>query len=248
LSARVAVLSDVHGNLAALEAVRKAIKKDKPDAVIVAGDHVMNGPDPAGVVDALRDMEASGATIVQGNTDVAVADFDYAAAFPWFTDGVPDTIVAAAEWAHDTLGDDKVGWLRRLPSERRLMLDDTMVLACHASPGSQTQGFDAQLDPSVMLERISRTDARIICCGHTHIPEVRDLGWKIIVNDGSAGYVFDGDPTASWALVEIDGEEVRTEIRRSEFDTMVVANAISARRLAGDVYRAATVRTGKLVR
>ena len=248
MTARVAVLSDVHGNLAALEAVRKAIKKEKPDAVIVAGDHVMNGPDPAGVVDAVRDMEANGATIVQGNTDVAVADFDYAAAFPWFTDGVPDTIVAAAEWAHDTLGDDKVGWLRRLPSERRLMLDDTMVLACHASPGSQTQGFDAQLDPSVMLERISRTDARIICCGHTHIPEVRDLGWKIIVNDGSAGYVFDGDPTASWALVEIDGEEVRTEIRRSEFDTMVVANAISARGLAGDVYRAATVRTGKLVR
>jgi predicted phosphodiesterase len=248
MSARVAVLSDVHGNLAALEAVRKAIKKEKPDAVIVAGDHVMNGPDPAGTVDALREMEASGATIVQGNTDVAVADFDYGAAFPWYADGVPDTVVAAAEWAHDALGDDRVGWLRRLPSERRLMLDDTMVLACHASPGSQTQGFDAQLDPSVMLERISRTDARIICCGHTHVPEVRDLGWKIIVNDGSAGYVFDGDPTASWALVEIDGEEVRSEIRRAEFDTMAVANAISARGLAGDVYRAATVRTGKLVR
>jgi predicted phosphodiesterase len=242
------VLSDVHGNLAALEAVRKALKKEKPDAVIVAGDHVMNGPDPAGAVDAIRDMEASGATIVQGNTDVAVADFDYSAAFPWYTDGVPDIVVAAAEWARDALGEERVGWLRRLPSERRLMLDDTMVLACHASPGSQTQGFDAQLDPSVMLERISRTDARIICCGHTHVPEVRDLGWKIIVNDGSAGYVFDGDPTASWALVEIDGEEIRSEIRRTEFDTMAVANAISARGLAGDVYRAATVRTGKLVR
>jgi predicted phosphodiesterase len=248
LSARLAVLSDVHGNLVALEAVRKAIKREKPDAVIVAGDHVMNGPDPAGVVDALRDMETSGATIVQGNTDVAVADFDYSAAFPWFTDGIPDTYVAAAEWAHDALGDERVAWLRRLPSERRLMLDDTMVLACHASPGSQTQGFDTQLDPSVMLERISRTDARLICCGHTHLPEVRDLGWKMIVNDGSAGYVFDGDPTASWALVEIDGDEIRTEIRRSEFDTMAVANAISARGLAGDVYRAATVRTGKQVR
>jgi predicted phosphodiesterase len=248
MTALVAVLSDVHGNLAALEAVRKALKKEKPDAVIVAGDHVMNGPDPVGVVDTLREMEASGATIVQGNTDVAVADFDYSAAFPWFTDGVPDVHVAAAEWAHDALGEDRVGWLRRLASERRLMLDDTMVLACHASPGSQTQGFDAQLDPSVMLERISRTDARIICCGHTHVPEVRDLGWKIIVNDGSAGYVFDGDPTASWALVEIDGDEIRTEIRRTEFDTMAVANAISARGLAGDVYRAATVRTGKLVR
>jgi len=248
MTARVAVLSDVHGNLVALEAVRKAIKKEKPDAVIVAGDHVMNGPDPVGTVDAIRDMEASGATIVQGNTDVAVADFDYAAAFPWLTDGIPDTFLAAAEWAHDELGDERLGWLRRLPAERRLMLDDTMVLACHASPGSQTQGFDAQLDPSVMLESVSRTDARIICCGHTHLPDVRDLGWKIIVNGGSAGYVFDGDPTASWALVEIDGEEIRTEIRRSEFDTMAVANAISARGLAGDVYRAATVRTGKLVR
>ena len=248
MTARLAILSDVHGNLAALEAVRKAIKREKPDAVIVAGDHVMNGPEPAGVVDALREMEASGATIVQGNTDVAVADFDYSAAFPWFTDGIPDTYVAAAEWAHDALGDERVGWLRRLPSERRLMLDDTMVLACHASPGSQTQGFDTQLDPSVMLERISRTDARVICCGHTHLPEVRDMGWKIIVNDGSAGYVFDGDPTASWALVELDGDEIRTEIRRSEFDTMAVANAISARGLAGDVYRAATVRTGKNVR
>jgi predicted phosphodiesterase len=104
------------------------------------------------------------------------------------------------------------------------------------------------LDASVSLERASRTDARVIACGHTHVPEVRDLGWKVIVNDGSAGYVFDGDPTASWALVEIDGIEVRAEIRRAEFDTMAVANAISARGLAGDVYRAATVRTGKLVR
>ena len=248
MTARFAVLSDVHGNATALEAVRKAFKKEKPDAVIVAGDHVMNGPEPAATVDALRELEEAGATIVQGNTDIAVADFDYAAAFPWFTDGVPDAHRAAAEWAHDELGDERLGWLRRLASERRLMLDDTMVLACHASPGSQTQGFDSQLDPSVVLELISRTDARVICCGHTHLPDVRDLGWKVIVNDGSAGYVFDGEPTASWALVEIDGADVRAEIRRTEFDTMTVSNAISARGLPGDVYRAATVRTGKLVR
>ena len=248
MTARLAVLSDVHGNATALEAVRKALKKEKPDAVIVAGDHVMNGPEPAATVDALRELEEAGATIVQGNTDIAVADFDYAAAFPWFTDGVPDAHRAAAEWAHDELGDERLSWLRRLPSERRLMLDETMVLACHASPGSQTQGFDAQLDPSVVLERISRTDARVICCGHTHLPDVRDLGWKVIVNDGSAGYIFDGDPTASWALVEIDGDTVTADIRRTEFDTMTVSNAISARGLPGDVYRAATVRTGKLVR
>jgi len=248
MTARVAILSDVHGNLVALDAVRAALRTERPDHVVIAGDHVFQGPDPAGVVDALREMEANGATIIQGNTDVAVADFDYGAAFPSFTDGIPDTYRDAAEWAHDALGDERVAWLRRLPSERRLMLDDTMLLGCHASPGSQTQGFDPQLDPNVTLERISRTDARLVCCGHTHLPEIRDLGWKMIINAGSAGYVFDGDPTASWVLVDVDGTNVRAEIRREEFDTMVVANAISARGLAGDVYRAATVRTGKLVR
>ena len=248
MTARVAILSDIHGNANALDAVRKAIRREKPDAVIVAGDLVMNGPDPSGAVDGVRELEAEGAIVVQGNTDVAVADFDYSAAYPWMTDGVPDTFRAAAEWAHEELGDERLGWLRRLPSERRLRLEEAMFLACHASPGSQTQGFDQALDPSVILERVSQTDARIIACGHTHLPEVRDLGWKIIVNDGSAGYVFDGDPTASWALVTVDGEEVAAEIRRTEFDVMAVSNAISARGLPGDVYRAATVRTGKLVR
>jgi predicted phosphodiesterase len=246
---RVIVLSDVHGNAIALEAVREAIRTEKPDLVAVAGDLALNGPDPSGAVDLLREMEADGAVIVSGNTDVAVADFDYAAAFSWMADGVPDTFRAAAEWAHDELGDERLSWLRRLPSERRLVADDeTMILVCHASPGSQTAGFDKELDPNIIIERASRTDARVIACGHTHLPEVRDLGWKIVVNDGSAGYVFDGDPTASWARIDIDGGEVAAEIRRTEFDVLSVANAISARGLPGDVYRAATVRTGKLVR
>ncbi len=248
MSARVAVLSDIHGNAVALEAVRKALKKEKPDAVLVAGDLVMNGPDPVAAIDAVRELEAAGALVIQGNTDIAAADFDYAAAFPWFPEGPPASFIAAAEWAHDELDDERLAWLRRLPSERRLRIGETLLLACHASPGSQTAGFDADLDATVVLERITRTDARIICCGHTHLPEIRDFGWKQIVNDGSVGFVFDGDPTASWALVTIDGDEVSAEIRRTEFDALAVANAISARGLPGDVYRAATVRTGKLVR
>jgi len=164
------------------------------------------------------------------------------------TDGVPDQIRQAAEWAHDEIGPDRVDWLRRLPSERRWRIGDNLVLVCHGSPGSQTAGFDQALDASVTVERASRTDARVITCGHTHLPEVRDLGWKMIVNAGSAGYVFDGDPTASWALIEIDGDDVRAEIRRTAFDALAVSNALTARGLPGDVYRAATVRTGKLVR
>jgi predicted phosphodiesterase len=194
-------------------------------------------------------MEAEGAAIIAGNTDIAVADFDYGAAWPQYTDGIPDTVIAATEWAHDELGDERVAWLRRLPSERRLRADDgTMILVCHASPGSQTAGFDPALDPNVVIERVAGTDARVIACGHTHLPEIRDLGWKMIVNDGSAGYVFDGEPTASWARLDIVDGDVDAQIRRTEFDALAVANAISARGLPGDVYRAATVRTGKLVR
>ncbi|HYK95767.1 MAG TPA: metallophosphoesterase family protein [Candidatus Dormibacteraeota bacterium] len=259
MSTRIAVISDIHGNLFALEAVRKALKKEKPDVVLVAGDLVMNGPEPAATINAIREMESDGAIVVQGNTDVAVADADYAAAFPWLLEyGIPDSMRAAAEWAHDALEDEHLAWLRRLPAERRVRIGDDLVLLTHASPGSQTQGFDQGLDPSTTTERMSRTDARVICCGHTHMPEVREFGWKVIVNAGSAGYVFDGDPTASWALVTIDGSgsdgddedgsTVTAEIRRAEFDVLTVSNLISARGLPGDVYRAATVRTGKLVR
>ena len=83
-------------------------------------------------------------------------------------------------------------------------------------PARRPPGFDQGLEASVTIERVARTDARVIVCGHTHLPEVRDLGWKVIVNDGSAGYVFDGDPTASWALIDFEGGEVRAEIRRTE--------------------------------
>jgi putative phosphoesterase len=290
MSTRIAVLSDVHGNAVALEAVRKALKKEKPDVILIAGDLVMNGAEPGATVDAIREMERDGAIVVQGNTDVAVADADYAAAFPWMLEsGVSEAVRAAAEWAHDALDDDQLAWLRRLPAERRVRIGDDLVLLTHASPGSQTQGFDRGLDPSTIYERISRTDARVICCGHTHIPDVQEFGWKVVVNDGSAGYVFDGDPTASWALVTIgdapkatngatasaatdaygpeddgdaddadddesavtggrSGPDVTTEIRRTEYDVLAASNAISARGLPGDVYRAATVRTGKLVR
>jgi predicted phosphodiesterase len=246
---RLAALSDVHGNALALAAVLKDVKRAKPDVVLVAGDLALNGPEPGAVIDTLRGLADDGALVVAGNTDIAVADFDYAAAFPWMPDGVPDAITSAAEWAHDAIGEERVDWLRRLPAERRWRADDgTLVLVCHASPGSQTAGFDQSLDPTVVIERVARTDARVIVCGHTHLPEVRDLGWKVIVNDGSAGYVFDGDPTASWALIDIEEGEVRAEVRRTSFDVLAVANAISARALPGDVYRAATVRTGKLVR
>jgi predicted phosphodiesterase len=251
---RIAALSDIHGNLPALAAVQKEINAARPDFVAICGDLVFNGPDPAGTLALVKELEKAGAFVTLGNTDMAVADGDYAAAFPWFTDGVPESYEVAAEWARDQIGDDGIDYLRRLPSERRLRVGNNgsphgdLVLFCHASPGSLTDGLSADLDAVVTMDRISGTDARVIVCGHTHIPEVREVGWRTIVNDGSAGYIFDGDPTASWALIEIDDDGLRAEIHRTTYDVMAASNAVAARGLPGDVYRAATIRTGKLVR
>jgi putative phosphoesterase len=245
---RIAAFSDIHGNLPVLTAVRKAVDAARPDFVAICGDLVFNGPDPAGTLALVKELEKAGAFITLGNTDLAVSDGDYAAAFPWFTDGIPESYEAAAEWARDQIGDDGIDYLRRLPSERRLRVGDDLVLFCHASPGSLTNGLGADLDPVVTIDRVSGTDAKVIVCGHTHLPEIREVGWRTIVNDGSAGYVFDGDPTASWALIEIDEGGVKAEIHRTNYDVMAASDAVSARGLPGDVYRAASIRTGKLVR
>ena len=245
---KLAVLGDIHGNITALDAALKEIKRSKPDRVLVTGDLVLNGPRPAEVVERVKVLEADGALVVQGNTDVAVADFDFAAAFPWL-ESVPEAHRVAAEWAHDQLSDDQRDYLRRLPSERRLWNDGTMVLVCHGSPGSQTNGLPLDLDPSVTVERVTRTDARVIACGHTHVADVRELGRKLIVNPGSCGYAFDGQASACWAMVNIDDEgEPTAELFRPTYDAQAVADEVGERGLAGDVYRAATIRTGRYVR
>lgn len=245
---KAAVLGDIHGNLAALDAALKDIKRHKPDRLLITGDLVMNGPRPAEALRRVRELDEAGALVIQGNTDVAVADFDYAAAFPWLDD-VPAGHVAAAEWAHDQLADDELEYLRRLPFERRLDIDGVMVLVCHGSPGSQASGLAVDLDPSLVVERVTRTDARVICCGHTHVADTRELGRKLIVNPGSCGYAFDGEPTACWALLTVDSEgEPQAELMRPAYDAQAAAEEVAERGLAGDVYRAATIRTGRFIR
>ncbi len=195
-----------------------------------------------------------------------MADFDYAAAFPSM-EQVPAAHRAAAEWAHDQLSDEQIDWLRRLPSERRLAVDSELVLVCHGSPGSQTAGLSVDLDPTVTMERATRTDARVIACGHTHMADVRELGRKLIVNAGSCGYAFDGDPAACWALVVVPDQPASTvdsedadddaitdsaapeaQLFRPTYDASAAASEVEKRGLPGDVYRAATIRTGRLIR
>ena len=244
---RVALLGDIHGNIVALDAVLKELVRARPDVIAITGDLVMNGPRPGEVVRRVRELEAAGAVVVQGNTDIAVADFDYSAAFPWL-DEIPAGHVAAAEWAHDQLNDDELDYLRRLPSERRIREDGAMLLVCHASPGSQTAGLAVDLDPSVLTERVTRTDADVIGCGHTHVASIREVGRRIVCNAGSCGWAFDNDPGASWAMITLDPESSSAELFRTPYAAQEVSDELSLRGLPGDIYRAATVRTGRFVR
>ena len=147
-----------------------------------------------------------------------------------------------AEWTHDQLSDDELAYLRRLPAERRMRVGDLLVLVCHGSPGSQTDGLPVDLDPSVTIQRITRTDARAIACGHTHVAEVRDFGRRLIVIRAPAvrlrrrcrRRLGDTHDRRRCALRRADARGLRP---------VPTADEISAGGLAGDVYRAA-VRTG----
>src|SRR3990170_376484 len=250
MSLSLALISDIHGNDLALEAALADITPHRPDRIVVLGDLAMNGPRPREAVARVMQLEKSGALVIAGNTDLAVADGDYAAAFPWL-DEVPATHTAAAEWAREQLSDEQLDYLRGLPYERRLWAGGNLVLACHGSPGSITAGLPTDLDPTVTVERVTRTDARVIACGHTHVADVRELGRKMIVNPGSCGYAFDGDAAACWALLTVpdgDDAEPSAELFRPAYDAAAAAEEVAARGIPGDVYRAATIRTGRLVR
>jgi putative phosphoesterase len=249
MSLRLALISDIHGNLLALDAALADIASHEVDRIVILGDLVQNGPRPAETMERVMELDAAGAIVIAGNTDIAVADGDYTAAYPWL-DEVPEGHRAAAEWARDLLSDTQLEFLRRLPAERRIAAGDgSLVLACHASPGSQTSGLSADLDASITVERVTRTDARVICCGHTHIAEMRELGRKLILNPGSCGYAFDDSPDACWALLEVgDGKEPAASLKRASYDAQAAAEEVSERGLPSDVYRAATIRTGRFVR
>ena len=248
MTLRLALVSDIHGNVAALEAALAEIEQRAPDGIVILGDLVLNGPRPVESVDKVMELEAAGALVIAGNTDIAVADGDYSAAFPWL-DEVPAGHRAAAEWARESLRDDQLEYLRRLPAERRVGFGDELVLACHASPGSQTSGLPADLDAAVTVQRVTRTDARVICCGHTHVADIRELGRKLLVNPGSCGYAFDGAPDACWGLLTLEeGADPEARLLRAQYDPHPAAEEVAERGLPGDVYRAATIRTGRFVR
>ncbi len=195
---RLAVLSDVHGNLPALQAVLAAIDADAPDAIWCAGDFVGYGPWPDECVQHIR---ARGIAAIRGNYDEKTLAFPRKAD-KWARTKDPRKFRAFGH-AYENLSPASRAYLASLPDERRETLEGRRVLMVHAAPDSAKHGIDVRT-PAERLEAIAgAAGADIVITGHTHRPFVARAGGTLFVNAGSAGRPGDGDPRAAYALLTL---------------------------------------------
>ncbi|MHB8658117.1 MAG: metallophosphoesterase family protein [Solirubrobacteraceae bacterium] len=208
-----AILYDVHGNLAALEAVREDAVVAGARSFILGGDYALFGPYPLETVTALRELPGATAWI-RGNGERWSAEPEQAPD----NEVVPGAIGACRE----ALGARTVAELVGLPEA--LVRDGTRF--CHASPISDVRSFLPQPDPDDDQLIGQASEARIVF-GHTHLQfQRRGPSHSELVNPGSVGMPFDGDPRAAYALLAPDGE---IELRRVAYDHHSAADALLER-------------------
>ncbi len=206
---RLGVISDIHGNLPALEAVREAM--EPVDQVICAGDVVGYNPWPTACVEYHR-QEAI--PTVQGNHDRAVAvDGER---------GFNSMAKAGVEYAREQLNDEQLEWLDSLPTERFLV--DGRVHVVHGHPDDPDRyTYPRSFSPSMLAEGVD-----LLVVGHTHIQAVREFGSGVVLNPGSVGQPRDGESTAAFAVVELTHTDVNVELQRVEYDIHRVIEAVEA--------------------
>ncbi|MFC6719698.1 metallophosphoesterase family protein [Natrialbaceae archaeon GCM10025810] len=202
---RVGLISDVHGNLVALEAVFE----DMPevDALACAGDVVGYNPWPAECVDELREREVP---TVLGNHDVAVVE---GSAFRFNS-----MARAGVEHARTELDDEQRAWLESLPTER-LEFDERVKLV-HGHPDDP----DRYTYPEEFSPRLLE-DEDVLVLGHTHVQHAEQYSEGIVVNPGSVGQPREGDPRAAYAVVDLEALTVDTH--RVEYDVEAVQEAVA---------------------
>jgi putative phosphoesterase len=208
---RVAIVSDVHGNLTAFDAVSADIERRAPDVVLHGGDLALMGAQPAEVIDRVRELGWPG---VVGNTDEALwlaqeqarqehrAPKLRALLSLIFEQYAPATV--------KLLGEERVAWLRGLPASHRL---DDLVLV-HAAPGDLWRAPAPDAADGELSATYGSLDASTAVYGHIHRPYTRTLTELTVANSGSVGMSWDGDPRASYLLVE----NARAQVIRVEYD------------------------------
>lgn len=214
---RIAVLSDVHGNVPALDAVLEDIERHGVEAIVCLGDHVSGPIDPAGAAERIM---ALGATSIRGNHDRWVVDPSLRHE-PWSVD----------EFARKQLNAHHMGWLAGLPATAKL---GDAVFLCHGTPGSDEAAwldnfYDGRTTILPSEEEVAReargVDQKVILCGHTHIARTLRLSdGRLIVNPGSVGMqLLRGSPDAHYAIVERRQGHWQTALIGVPYDTEAAA-------------------------
>jgi len=222
----IAIFSDLHGNLAAGEAVLAAIDAEAPDAAYCLGDLVGYGPLPNETAALIR---GRGIPTIMGNYDDG-AGFDRDGCGCAYTDaGEEARGQRSLMWTRRATTDETKAYLRTLVPEIRLEVEGVRLRLVHGSPRKMNEYLFADRDER-SLERIARgADCDVLVFGHTHRPWVREIAGVLMVNEGSVGKPKDGDPRAAWALLTVTaGEPVAVDIRRVPYDVAAMAAAIRA--------------------
>lgn len=220
---RIAIFSDVHANLPALEATLADIQDAGVDRRYALGDLVGYAPWPNEVLERLA---AEGFPIVMGNYDDGTG-FDRdecGCAYVEPTDKAEGD--AGFAWTKAQTSDANKAWLRTLHPEIRFEADGKRYLLVHGSP-RRINEYLFEDKPDETFARIAAgANADVIVCGHTHRPYDKTVAGTRFVNVGSAGKPKDGDPRACWALLDTAADTV--EFRRVGYDVEAAAQAIEA--------------------
>ena len=213
---RLAILSDIHGNLHALNrCLDDLATRGGADAVVVAGDLCMDGPKPREVLDRLQEI---GARCVRGNTDRMIGLADPARLDP--------EDARSIGWAREQLGEAFTAWLAALPPSLAFGGDEGGLLVCHANPRNDDEHVWPDADDATLERMFGGITQRTAAFGHLHLPFVRAWRDRVLVNVSSAGLPKDGDPRAHYAILtqRPDGWEIQS--RQVDFDVEKVARQL----------------------
>jgi putative phosphoesterase len=225
---RLAIFSDVHSNLPALDAVLADIEAAGVDRRYVLGDLVGYAPWPNEVLGRLRNENIP---IVMGNYDDGTG-FGRDECGCAYTNPIEKELGDRGfAWTKAHTADANKAWLRTLASQIRFEADGRRFLLVHGSP-RRINEYLYEDKPDETFARIAAgADADVIVCGHTHRPYDKTVARTRFVNVGSAGKPKDRDPRACWVLIETAPGSVSVEFRRVEYDVEAAARAVEATEL-----------------